>query len=169
LNAEAYAIVTPEGVRIAPPATKPLAVTVKNFKVNGRLATLTIQQPVKMDKQFMRALHKIAFELLCFQKGADLVLDSDYDPLRRYILLGEGSREMVLTRSADVGGWERPHFGLQFHPSWPGWLAIIRLASTFHIDLTPANVFFAKAEQSDLMANNMIKWSDANGGSASAK
>jgi len=168
LNMEAHAVVTAEGVRIAPAGSEQLAVRVKDFKVNGRIATMTIQQPVRMDKRFMRALHKIAFELLCFQKGPELVLDSAYDPLRRYILRGQGNREMVLTRSAEAGGWERPHFGLQHVPSWPGWLAIIRLASTFYIDLTPANVFFAKARQSELMANNMIKWSDRNGGRAVA-
>jgi len=128
---------------------------------------MTIQQPVTMDKRFMRALHKIAFELLCFQKGAELVLDPAYDPLRRYILRGEGHREVVLTRSAEAGGWERPLFGLQYHPAWPGWIGVIRLASTFYIDLTPANIFFAKARQAELMTNNMIKWSDAAGGKAS--
>jgi len=166
LNMETHAIVTPEGVRIAPAGSDQLAVRVKDFKVNGCIATMTIQQPVRMDKRFMRALHKAAFELLCFQKGAELVLDTAYDPIRRYILRGQGNRQMVLTRSAEAGGWERPHFGLQHVP---GWLGIIRLASTFYIDLSPGNVFFAKASQSELMANNMIKWSDRNGGMAVAK
>ena len=169
LNMETHPIVTPEGVRIAPAGSDQLAVRVKDFKVNGRIATMTIQQPVRMDKRFMRALHKAAFELLCFQKGAELVLDTAYDPIRRYILRGQGNRQMVLTRSAEAGGWERPHFGLQHVPGWPGWLGIIRLASTFYIDLSPGNVFFAKASQSELMANNMIKWSDRNGGMAVAK
>jgi hypothetical protein len=104
----------------------------------------------------MRALHKIAFELLCFQMGTDLVLDPVYNPLRHYILYGQGNREMILTSSAKPGDWERPHFGLQYNPSWPGWLCTIRLASTFYIDLTPGNVFFVKARQTELMANNMI-------------
>ena len=119
-----------------------------------------------MNKRFMRALHKIAFELLCFQKGAPLVLEPGYDPLRRYILLGRGNREMVLTRSAEVGGWEQPHFGLQHEPAWPGWLGIIRLASTFYIDLTPDNVFFANAAAANLMTNNLLRWSDQDGGRA---
>ena len=166
LNMEDHAIVTPDGVRVGPAGSQELAVRVKDFKVNGRIATLTIQQPVRMNKRFMRALHKIAFELLCFQKSAELVLDPAYDPLRRYILLGRGNREMVLTQSAEAGGWERPHFGLRHDPAWPGWLGILRLGSTVFIDLTPENVFFAKAQQAELMANNLIKWSDKDRGSA---
>lgn len=166
LNMEDHVILTPDGVRVGPATTQELAVRVKDFKVDDRIATLTIQQPVRMNKRFIRALHKIAFELLCFQKGAELVLDPVYDPIRRYILLGRGNREMVLTQSAEVGGWDGPHFGLQYDPSWPGWLAIIRLASTFYIDLSPENVFFAKAAQADLMANNLLKWSDKDGGQA---
>ncbi len=164
LNMEDHIIVTPDGVRVAPAADKELAVRVKDFKVNGRIVTMTIQQPVRMDKLFMRALHKIGFELLCFQKGPQLVLDSAYDPLRRYILQGHGNREMVLTRSADAGAWEHPLFGLSHDPAWPGWVATIRLGSTFYIDLTPGNVFFAKATPASLMANNLIKWSDKDRG-----
>jgi hypothetical protein len=169
LNMEAHAIVTPEGVRIAPAGNEELAVKVRDFKVNGRIATMTVQQPVRMNKKFMRALHKIAFELLCFQKGAELVVSPAYDPVRNYVLRGQGNREMVLTRSAEAGGWERPRFGLQHDPSWPGWIGIIRLASTFFIDLSPANVFFAKARQDELMANHMITWTDKNGGRAAEK
>ncbi len=162
LNMESHAIVTPEGVRVPPAGKQELSVRVKDFLVNGRIATLTIQQPVRMNKRFVRALHKIAFELLCFQKGAELVLDPVYDPIRNYILSGRGNREMVLTRS-----WESPHFGLSFDATWPGWLGIIRLASTFYIDLSPKNVFFAKATPASLAANNLIKWSDKGGGRVS--
>ncbi len=167
LNMESHAIVTPEGVRINPADKDELAVRVKDFKVNGRIATMTIQQPVRMNKRFMRALHKIAFELLCFQKGPELVLDPAYDPVRSYILRGQGNREMVLTRSAEAGGWEQPYFGLQHELAWPGWLATLRLASTFYIDLSPANTFFEKASQGQLTASNMIKWCDRNRGQAS--
>lgn len=166
LNLEDHAIVTADGVRIPPAGKEELAVRVKDFKVNGRIATLTIQQPVRMNKKFVRALHKIAFELLCFQKGPELVLESMYDPIRDYVLLGRGNREIVLTRSAEAGAWENPHFGLTYDPAWPGWLGIIRLASTFYIDLSPANVFFAKATPASLAANNLLKWSDKGGGRA---
>ena len=164
LNMEDHPIITPEGVRIPPAGTDQMAVRVEDFKVEGRFATLTIQQPTRMNKKFVRALHKIAFELLCLNRGSDFVLQHKYDPFREYILYGRGAREMVLTCSAEVGSWERPHFGLRHDPTWPGWLAIIRLAATFYIDLSPNNEFFAKAKLVELMANDMIKWSDKDGG-----
>jgi hypothetical protein len=166
LNMEDHAVVRPDGVRIEPAGTQELAVRVKDFKVNGRMAELTIQQPIRMNKRFMRALHKIGFELLCFHNGHQMILDPAYDPIRHYVLLGRGNREMVLTQPAETGGWERPLFGLRHDPSWPGWLGIIKLALTFYIDLSPGNVFFTKAQQSDLIANNLIKWSDKDGGRA---
>ena len=164
LNTGDRPITAPDGTRIAPAGSDQLAVRVKDFKIEGSLATMTIQQPIRFSKRFVRALHKIAFELLCFQEGADFVLDLQYGPIRRYILKGQGSRVIVLTRSAPAGTWEKPHFGLYHDLAWPGWLAIIRLAATFYIDLSPDNRFFAKVSPVELMANNMMKWSDQDGG-----
>ncbi len=164
LNAEPHAVVTAEGVRIAPPSDDPMAVRVTDFKVDGRMASMTIHQPTRMNKRFVRALHKIGFELLCLNRGAEFVLHEKFDPLRSYILRGQGSRDMVLTTSAEVGSWERPLFGLRHDPSWPGWLAVIRLGATFYIDLSPGNEYFAKANLAELEANNMVKWSDRDGG-----
>jgi hypothetical protein len=75
-----------------------------------------------------------------------------------------GNREIVLTTSADVGQWETPSFSLRHEDGWPGWLATIRLASTFYIDLSPDNIFFASADPEELIRNNMVKWSDKAGG-----
>ena len=141
-----------------------MAVRVSDFKVAGRVATMTIHQPTRMNKRFVRALHKIGFELLCLNRGAGFVLQENFDPLRAYILRGHGSRDMVLTTSAKAGSWEQPLFQLRQDPSWPGWLAIIRLAATFYIDLSPGNEYFAKANLVELEANNMVKWSDRDGG-----
>jgi len=164
LNMEDHLIITTDGVRIPPAGTDDMAVRVKDFKVEGRMASMTIQQPTRMNKRFVRALHKIAFELLCLNRGPDFVLQRKYDPIREYVLHGHGSREMILTCSAEAGSWEHPHFGLQHVPNSHGWLAIIRLAATFHVDLSPTNEFFAKASPAELIANNMMKWSDKDGG-----
>ena len=164
LNAEAHTVVTADGVRIAPPSDDPMAVRVTDFKVDGRIVSMTIHQPTRMNKRFVRALHKIGFELLCLNRGAEFVLHEKFDPLRSYILRGQGSRDMVLTTSAEVGSWERPLFGLRHDPSWPGWLAVIRLGGIFYVDLSPGNLYFAKADLAQLEANNMVKWSDKDGG-----
>lgn len=164
LNMENVAVVTPDGARIGPAGTDEMAVRVIDFKVEGRMAEMTIRQPTRMNKRFVRALHKIGFELLCLNRGPDFVLNKKFDPLREYILHGRGSREMVMTCSAEEGSWEEPHFALRHDPTWPGWLAVIRLGATFYIDLSPANEFFAKADVAQLEANNMMKWSDQDGG-----
>ncbi len=164
LNMEKQPVVTPDGVRINPGGTDEMAVRVSGFKVDGRLATMTIHQPTRMNKKFVRALHKIGFELLCLNRGPDFVLNPKFDPLHEYILHGRGSREMVMTCSAEVGSWEQPHFGLRHDPTWPGWLAVIRLGATFYVDLSPANEFFGKADLAQLEANNMMKWSDKESG-----
>ena len=164
LNAEPHTVVTADGVRIAPPGDDPMAVRVTDFKAHGQMASMTIHQPTRMNKRFVRALHKIGFELLCLNRDAEFVLHEKFDPLRSYILRGQGSRDMVLTTSAEVGSWERPLFGLRHDPSWPGWLAVIRLGATFYVDLSPENLYFAKANLAELEANNMVKWSDRDGG-----
>ena len=166
LNMEPHTVVTADGARIAPPSDDEMAVRVTDLKVEGRAVKMTIHQPTRMNKRFMRALHKIGFELLCLNRGVDVVLDKKFDPLRSYILHGQGSRDMVLTTSAEVGSWERPLFGLRHDPRWPGWLAVIRLGAMFYVDLSPGNLYFAKADLAQLEANNMVKWSDRDGGKA---
>src|SRR2546425_7121024 len=164
LNMEDHPIVTPEGVRIQPAGAEEMSVRVSDFRVEGRFAELTIQQPTRMNKRFVRALHKIAFELLCLNRGLPFVLDHKYDALRAYVRHGHGSRDIVLTCSADAGSWEQLNLGLRHDQTWPGWLGIIRLGATFYIDLSPANQFFVKAKPAELMANNLMKWSDRDGG-----
>ncbi len=164
INAEKHSVSTPDGVMIQPAGTREMAVRLKGFKVEGQLATAEIEQPVRMNKRFVRALHKIGFELLCLQNGAEFVLDRKFNPLREYILHGRGSRDICIECSAPVGAWEQPQFNLRHDPSWPGWLAVLTLGMTFFVDLSPANVFFARADLAELKANDLIKWSDQDGG-----
>lgn len=124
LNATNRPVMTSDGHKIMPAASQPLAVKVGSFRIQGSIAELVVQQPMHLNKRFMRAIHKIAFELLCFQEGPAFVLGSEFDPLRTYILLGKGSRTSIMTTSAPVGGWEAPLFQLQREPGWPGWLRL---------------------------------------------
>jgi hypothetical protein len=117
-----------------------------------------------MNKRFLRGLHKIAFELLCLQKGRAVVLSSCYDPLRKYIFQGKGSREIVLTTSADEGTWERPLFYVDRQLGWPGYLAALVLGTCFYIDLSPENSFFSRAHREDFAAAGLMRWSDRDGG-----
>ena len=164
LNMEKHPVITPDGIKVPPASSQELAVHVSDFQVRGRLIQLTIKHPTRMNKRFLRAIHKIAFELLCLRKGAAFVLDQTYDAIREYVLNGKGSRHVVLTLAAQAGAWEIPQFSLQYESHWPGWLAIVTLASTFYVDLTPENEFFDKADPTELLQHNMVKWSDRGGG-----
>jgi hypothetical protein len=66
LNMEKYSIHNNDGFKVQPRGNSDLGVTVSNFNVVGNVANLTIRQPIRINKKFIRALHKIAFELLGF-------------------------------------------------------------------------------------------------------
>ena len=164
LNGERHEVITDSGQIIQPPSDHPEAIRMSDFTVDGRTAHFTLQQPVRMNKRFMRGLQKIGFQLLCFRKGPQYVLDRRYDPLRAYIRYGKGTRRMVLTTSGGIGSWEQPRFSLQQIPQQNDWIAILQLGSTFYIDLTPYNDLYRRVKVQQLRANNMALWSDAGGG-----
>jgi hypothetical protein len=163
LNSGRRPIITAEGFTVPPAGTHPLAVRLQKVETTGRIGHVVFQHPMRINKRFLRAIHKIAFELLCLQKGAAFVLTSDFDPMREYILRGKGHRLVALTTSP-VGTWEIPSFGLQSQPHWPGWLATIRLGPTFYVDLTPSSHGFANVDTAELARQGVVLWSDADGG-----
>jgi hypothetical protein len=169
LNPGNRPVMMADGVRVMPASAHELAVRVERLDIQDRHARLVLRQPVRLNKRFMRAIHKIAFELLCLEKGPELVLSPEFDPLRDYILRGQGSRILIVTTSAPVGGWETPIFGLKYQPGWPGWLATVRLGMTFLIDLSPANDFIAMIDVAELNKQGMALWIDAKGGSFSTQ
>src|SRR6266446_5456743 len=165
LNATRRSATTSDGHKIMPAALQPLAVSVEKFDVQGGIGRVVVQQPMRLNERFMRAIHKIAFELLCLQKGAALLLGSEFDVLRNYILRGIGSRTVIMTTAAPVGGSERPFFGLECQTSGPGWLATVRLGPTFFVDLSPANEFTRMGGR--LPEESLVLWSDQGGGTFS--
>ena len=164
LNAEIHPIITPEGLTVPPARGQPMAVHCSDFRREGGYASVRFTMPMRLNKRFVRGLHKIAFELLCLQKGRAVVLDSSFDALRNYILRGKGSREIVFTTSADVGAWEKPHFSVDRQLGWPGYLVALVLGLSFYIDLSPANSFFSRAQREDLGSASLMRWSDRDGG-----
>src|SRR6266496_1673102 len=71
LNMEQHSVVTADGVRIAPASGDEMAVRVTDFKIEGRISSMKVHQPTRMNKRFERALHKIGFELLCLNRGTE--------------------------------------------------------------------------------------------------
>jgi hypothetical protein len=158
INGEDHQVSTPDGVRIPPAASREDAVRVTSFQVEGQRAMISFEQPVRMNKRFVRALHKIGFELLCFRNGADFVLEQQYDSIRDYILRGRGNRDIAIGESSPVGSWEQPFVRLRHEPSWTGWLAIMRLGVDFYVDLSPGN------DLDELRIPGLARWSDQDGG-----
>jgi hypothetical protein len=164
LNAGVRAITAPDGVKVLPASGHPMSVRSSDFHRDGPYASVRFTMPMRLNKRFVRGLHKIAFELLCLQKGRSLVLASDYDPVRDYVLRGKGSREIVFTTSAEEGTWERPWFYLDRQLGWPGYLVALILGVCFYIDLSPGNSFFLRARREELVAASLMRWSDRDGG-----
>jgi hypothetical protein len=109
INAEAKKVFAGDGVVIQPSKGHPESVRLESLDVNGRLASISFSQPMRMNKRFIRGLHKIAFELLCLQQGWEYVVDSRFDPIREYIIHGKGNRGIVFSNDP-VGTPEMPFF-----------------------------------------------------------
>jgi len=86
LNAERKKIVTQDGIVMQPPQKHPEAARVTGFQKIGPVAELKFTITIRFGKWFFRALYKIAFEMLCFQEGAEFTLDPRFDPIRDYVL-----------------------------------------------------------------------------------
>jgi hypothetical protein len=167
LNSTRRPVIAPGGHTATPSSSHPLAVNVTDFKLRGAIGEVSFVQRMRFNKKVMRAIHKIAFELLCFQKGRALVLEEHFDDLREYILKGKGNRSLIMTMSATVSELGTPSFGLEHRDGWPGWIAKIQLGSTFWVDLTPGNAFVTGADIAELHRNGMVVWSDRGGGTFS--
>jgi len=162
LNEESHAVTTESGT-VIPPADgrrNALEGVRINFGSDGKPRDATFIQPITLTKKVIRAMHKIAFETMCFQRGAAKVLDSRYDALRRYILRGNGSRSVGVPRdlssiSADTV-MRRPVVGLQRLVNTLDFIAELRMGITFRIDLTPdqsvvwPSAFFKAADKQQL-------------------
>jgi len=99
-------------------------------------ATIRVSYSMKFTKTFIRALHKIAFELLCKHKGPDYVLHERFDGLRGYILRGKGDRWVAVLRG-DVAAPAMWQPGFQLHPDRnDNWIVEVKLGSVYRIDLS---------------------------------
>jgi len=65
----------------------------------GDALVARIRQRSVLNKRVLRAVHKIAFEMVCFQAGHDQVLSSNYNDLRTFILSGRGHWTIGLEQS----------------------------------------------------------------------
>jgi hypothetical protein len=119
---------------ILPAKGKPRAV---NSSFDESSGTIRVSYNMKFTKKFIRALHKIAFELLCKHEGAEYVLHDRFDALRGYILRGTGVRWVaVLTGNVTGPSMWKPGFQLERHRD-DNWIVELKLGSVYRIDLSP--------------------------------
>jgi len=156
-------IVNLQGKRIGPPRQKPNAVQVESFGLEGDIARIQLTQPFRINKRLSRALHKIAFELLCLQEGAAFVLDPYFVPIREYVLHGRGSRRIVFGTKGPVGSWEKPSFRLTNLTGRRDWYAELRLGLSFYVDLSPESVLLGRFDPVVGKEEGLVAWDDVKG------
>lgn len=124
-----------QGENVIPPANANTPAVKSSFDESS--ATIRVSYSMKFTKKFIRALHKIAFELLCKHKGAEYVLHERFDGLRSYILRAKGDRWVAvpLGNVAAPNMW-KPGFQLHVDRN-ANWIVELKLGSTFNIDLSP--------------------------------
>lgn len=164
LNNEQHPITTPEGQVVQPSDGSPRAIRIRNLRVTGEQVEATFTQDSRFDKRFMRGLHKVAFELLCLQKGHHFVLDPTLDWVRDYVLRGRGTRVMGFPITARMQMPPRIAFTLEFVQSIPGWLATLTLGPTFFLDLTIDNRIVLSGTRESWQAEGLLRWTDRGNG-----
>lgn len=149
-----------DGGRVGPAGpSAEKSVRVTKFEAEGDSGAVEFQQQIQMTKAFVRGLYKIAFELLCFQLGADYVLNSSFDLIRQYVRSGKGNRAIAVTIDSPIRPEVKPRLILA--PGLDGgWLVEFRYGPTFLIDLTPDNLVAQRADSEMLKQRNLRLWWD---------
>jgi hypothetical protein len=148
LNNERHPVTTPEGLTIPPLRHgKKALVRTERFVVHGDSATHFFSQQIRLDKRFVRALHKIGFELLCLRVGQTRLLDPRFDAMRSYVRDGRGSRTIGLTPNLWRGvtrefSW-KPHYSTERVRGTLDYVAVLSLGVPFFVDLSPDNSLLA--------------------------
>jgi hypothetical protein len=165
LNTESHAVVGKDGAVVKPADNRGSSVLAAQPVRDGDTMLHRFTQPMHVNKRFIRALHKIAFELLCFQQGATYVLHPRFDWLREYVLHAKGSRIIAMTGSAESVKMPPPvRLLLEGVPDSDDWMADILLGISFVLDLTADNRISRRCDVDQLVQGGLILWSDANGG-----
>jgi hypothetical protein len=152
-------VLTEDGITVHPLKYHPDAIQLKRFEKRGIIADTSFDQPMRVNKRFVRALHKIAFELLCFDQGPEYVLDHRFDPVREYIRYGRGHRSILLDKGP-VDIREKRSLGLY---QFPGTQDRVAQIAVFFVDLSPENHIFENADGSKLAEERFVRWSDRDG------
>jgi hypothetical protein len=103
---------------------------------------------IRVDEVFIRVLTKIAFETICWHRGADYCADTRWHRLRAFILRAEGKRTYGMPKKLEVGpgtdGVLHVPVGIMLEPAQSSigeqWLAAIRVGPSFVVDVSADNL-----------------------------
>lgn len=105
------------------------------FESNEETCKVNLNFQFGDDPKLVRALHKIGLEALVYFLGKDIVKANSYDPIRAYVLNGEGDRKVILKLSSDTK--YRNEVYAPYVKEGVGYGVCVRIAYVeFFIDLT---------------------------------
>jgi len=165
LNSEAHVVFGPDGIAVPPAGTSIDAVRAVESNEAAASDQIRFTQPMRVNKRFIRAMHKIALELLCFEFGPKYVLHDRFNWLRDYVLGSRGSRVIGMAGSASLAT-RMPPFELHLKgvPASEDWILQLTLGFPFLVDLTHDNRVALQSDPEELRESGLILWADSNGG-----
>lgn len=145
LNAEQHTVTTEEGIAIQP-VRKSEQVRLEDVSVSGSIVGMRVLHPFPLTKKIFRAIHKIAFEMLCFQEGPAFVLDPKFDHIRDYVLRGRGCRHLIVKAPGDPQSLTTPSITIERIAGTVDRVVAVRLGLIFQVDLTSDEHVFAGSD-----------------------
>jgi hypothetical protein len=136
-------ITTFSGRILNPPNGKPTEIS-GHIKKDGPWGEITLQSSMSHPK-LSRALHKVGLASLVKLISYEYVMQPFYDPVRKYVRNGIGSREVLHWSLPDL---EYKHVvgPLHFTDGNP-WIELILCGSYFLLDLSPIQVLVPKIKE----------------------
>ena len=111
------------------------------FERDGDLDKVSFSVPIGQGRKFIRGIVKIAFSSFAYFLGADNALAEDFDPIRRFVRRGKGSRSILLIPSQDTS--YRNEAKPPFQSENGTYAVTFRLAAVeFCVDLSPDMTLF---------------------------
>lgn len=169
LNASNRSVTAPDGTIVPPADDRPGMIAIKGLVQKGREVKFDFEFGVPVNKTFIRALHKIAFEALCFvtrESDTGHVLNSRYDAIREYVRYGRGHRSILMSHAPIEEGDERLHRILlhiiQVHPQ-ETYLCDLGLMFRYLIDLAPENEYVLGLDADTIGQQGWERASDSEG------
>lgn len=99
-NMEQTAKTAHDGSIVAPYRGQPRNVR-GNLEHDSTVATISFELAVGKSPKFVRGLFKIGFSCLTYFLGASVARDPQFQPIRDFVLIGEGKRHALLTSTTD--------------------------------------------------------------------